>query len=552
MENKKATILIHPDSVFRIIWEVYTLLVALAATLVTPLIIVFRIPVSPLYAGFDFLVTVTFLVDIWVHFNSSYFLKHELITNRKMIAGRYIKTWFILDLIATIPLLWMFNVGRFGAGNRLFRFMRLVRLVKLFSTTKTLRRARNISFVNPAILRLFVLVFWIFIAAHLIACGWIYIGGYENDPENDFSSISTIYLKAFYWTVTTLTTIGYGDITPSEPTQYVYVIFIMLIGAAIYGFIIGSMANIIANIDIAKAHFREQMQNINIFLKFRNIPLDLQKRIRSYYSYLWETRRGYEESSMLSDLPPSLRTEVSLFLNREMIKRVPLFRNASSSLVKEIILNLKPVVYTPGDRVVGHGEVGCEMFFISSGSLNVTNRDGSIIYATLSAGQFFGETALVLQGNRTATVTAMDYCDLYVLEKETFDTILRRYPRFAEIVSKLSRQRQSENYMIQEEADKKEEITREAPIPAMPMTPSYRVVGNNVIWLSWSASPHADRYELIRRGAGERNWKRLSGSLLKPEFTDTNVPGREASYRLRGINHNGLGEWSPILRIRTV
>ena len=80
-----------------------------------------------------------------------------------------------------------------------------------------------------------------------------------------------------------------------------------------YGLVIGNIANLIANIDVAKTQYKEKMDRINAFLKYRSIPPRLQQKINDYYDYLWESRRGYDESSVLGDLPGPLKVSVSLF-----------------------------------------------------------------------------------------------------------------------------------------------------------------------------------------------------------------------------------------------
>jgi len=548
--------IIYPDSRFKIFWEVYILLVTVAVTIVAPLIVVFELKMTPALIIFDILVTLTFAFDIFIQFNTAFRKRHEVITDRKAIARRYLRGWFFLDLMATLPFTWIFISSRFKAVNRIFRFFRLARLFKLFGSSKTLNRARKLSFVNPAFMRLFMLVFWILVAGHIVACGWIFIGGVgEYTSGSEYSSNGAVYLEAFYWTVTTLTTIGYGDITPSTPVQFIYVIFIMLMGAAIYGFIIGNIANIIANIDVAKSQFREKLENIDTFLKYRGIPSELQKRIHDYYDYLWDSRRGYEESKLLRDLPSSLKTQVAFFLNRDIIEKVPLFKNASNEFVRDIILNLKPVIYTPGDAIVSFGEIGYEMYFISRGEVDVTNQEGTITYATLTSGQFFGEIALLLSTPRTATVKSRDYCDLYVLDKDTFDNILQRFPRFAKNVEELSDERRKELGLEKEEEDYIEIVedgVNEAsgPVPEAPEAPMHQILEDDVVRISWLPMNGADSYEIIRRGNGEEKWKRLSSATRNPVYLDLHTPKGEVSYRIRGINRHGSGKWSPVLTIR--
>ncbi len=251
------------------------------------------------------------------------------------------------------------------------------------------------------------------------------------------------YLEAFYWTITTLTTIGYGDVTPGGPLQIIYVIAIELLGAGMYGLVIGNIANLIANIDVAKTQYREKLDKVNAFLKYRNIPSALQRKINDYYEYLWESRRGYDESSVLEDLPDPLKVSVSLYLNKEIIEKVPVFEKASDDLIRDVIMNLQPVVFTPGDYIVKAGELGYDMFFISKGTVDVVSADERTSYATLAAGQFFGEIALLLSMPRTATIIAKEYCDFYRLDKETFDRILTRHPEFAETIQELADKRRA-------------------------------------------------------------------------------------------------------------
>jgi voltage-gated potassium channel len=539
--------IIHPESRFKVLWELYILVLTVLVTIIAPLIVVFQVSLTPALIFFDILVTISFTVDIVIQFNTGFMVRQELVTDRKAIARRYLRGWFILDLIATLPFAWVFASNRFAGLNRVFRFFRLARLFKLFGSSKILNRAKNLSFINPAFMRLFLLVFWILVAAHLIACGWIFIGG-----PGEYATNGETYLEAFYWTVTTLTTIGYGDITPAEPVQFIFVIVIMLIGAAIYGFIIGNIANIIANIDVAKSQFRERVETVDTFLKYRNIPGDLQKRIHDYYDYLWESRRGYEESQLLEDLPTSLKTQVAFFLNQDIIEKVPIFKNASREFIRDIILNLQPVIYTPGDEVITAGEIGYEMYFISRGEVDVTNEDGSITYATLTSGQFFGEIALLLSMPRTATVKARVYCDLYVLDKDTFDNILQRYPSFAKKIEQLADERRKELGFEKEEEELVtivEEVEVHGPVPPAPESVIHQVLEDDVVKITWLNVTGADSYEVIRQAPGDDKWKRLTSSTRNPVYLDLHAPKGELTYRVRATNRHGGGKWSAAVKV---
>ncbi len=430
---------IKPENRYRILWEIFIVAATIAVFIKVPLSVVFNNSTEKQILLFEFLISFIYIIDIVVQLNTALVIKMEVITDRHKIASVYLKKWFWIDLAAAFPFWIILHLLPLAFSAGLLGFVRLIRVIKIFRLIQTIGKLKRVSYINPNIMRMILLIFWIIIIAHFVACGWIILEGVSDEEGQPMQ-----YLNAFYWTITTLTTIGYGDITPSAKYQIIYTIFVEIIGAGLYGFIIGNIANLIANIDIARAQHRSKLEKINTFMQYRNIPHSLQKRVDDYYNYLWESRRGYDESSVLQDLPSSLKTSVSIFLNKEMIEKVPLFKGADDSLIREIILLLEPVVYTPGDYVVREGDIGYDMFFISKGSVDVMSGDESIVYATLSAGQFFGEIALLLSMPRTATIKAKEYCDLYRLEKEIFDRVIERYPDFTETMKKLADKRREE------------------------------------------------------------------------------------------------------------
>lgn len=433
---------INPENTFKVYWNLFILALTLACTFILPLAIVFDFESAVMMKVFDIVITIFFSIDIFINFNTAYEKKHTLITNKKDIKQHYLKGWFAWDLIATIP----FAIIFMGISSllllRFFRMLRLLRLIKLFSSNKLFRRLNATkSSINPGVIRMLFMVFWILIASHLVACVFIGIGGVSISD-----SMLTTYLQSFYWTITTLTTIGYGDITPdiTKNAQLFFTIITQLLGAGMYGFIIGNISNIIANIDVAKGAHKEKVERINSFLKYKNISPELQKRVNNYYDYLWETRRGYNEESVVDEFPVSLKTQISLQMNKDLISKVPIFKEAPDSFLKEVILNLKPVIYTPGDYIMIAGEVGYEMYFISRGKVDVMNEDESVTYVTLGEGAYIGEMALLLSTPRTATLKAIEYCDLYMLTKDMVDKILPRYPEIAKTMSKEAKRRQKE------------------------------------------------------------------------------------------------------------
>ena len=529
----------HPENKLRTSWDFFVLAITVLGAIVIPLSLVFDLSSSPAAASVLWIIPAVFVADIIVQFNTAFYRLGRTVTRGGSIAVRYLKSWFVMDLLAALPLGLIINSFVGDPGTALL-LVSLNPLLKLIHSGTVLYRIGG-SRVNPAILRLVLLVFWILLVAHLVSCGWIMISG---NPQN-LDSVP-LYIRAFYWTITTLTTIGYGDITPAGSVQTVFVIFIELLGAAMYGMIIGNIANLIANIDVAKSQYKDKLDKINAFLNYRNIPRDLQRKINDYYSYLWESRRGYDESAVLGDLPIALKTTVALQINREIIEKVPLFQTAGEDLIREIVLNLTPVVFTPGDTIVTAGEVGFQMYFISQGSVDVLSADKQTVYATLTAGQFFGEISLLLSMPRTATIRAREYCDLYRLDKDNFDRVIQRYPDFAERINELAEKRKAESEAIQKT---KENESKEKEIPEEIEDIQAEYAGGAVS-LRWNWVRELRHYEVIRRSPDTGKWVYVEKNLLEPNITDPHPEtDRPTVYRIRAIKTSGPGAWSAPLQI---
>ena len=354
-------------------------------------------------------------------------LQGRLVSSPEQVVAHYTKGWFWVDMPAAVP--WPLLTG--------VPLLQFLQLLKLARVAVLLLQWRQGNIYSATVLRLGTFVYWLLLTAHWLACGWLALGGINTETDT-----FTRYLRALYWCITTLATVGYGDITPSTNAQTVYAMVVMLLGVGVYGYVIGNVTTLLANIDLAKTHYRESMERLMAFMRYRHIPPPLQQRIRNYYTYLWENRLGYDESTIMAELPDSLRTEVALFLRRDFIEGAPLFQGASQELIRELALELRPVVFAPGDDIFRAGQFGRHMYFISRGMVQIISTDGVTVVNTLSDGDFFGEIALLFSQPRTASVRAVDYCDLYTLDKETFDRVLARYPDFAAHIHQMARSRQ--------------------------------------------------------------------------------------------------------------
>lgn len=281
------------------------------------------------------------------------------------------------------------------------------------------------------------------IILNAFACGWLLIYPPTEDPV-------TAYVKAMYWLVTTIATVGYGDITPTTNTGRFYAMFMMITGAAIWGILIASASRLMLASDRRKEQRKEKMEALQSFFSHYEIPKKLQGQVIGFYNHLLSRRISDDERAVLNELPTALQGELQIYMNLRPISRVSLFRGVSFACLADASKKLNQVFFAPGEQIIRKGDVGKEMYLIGHGSVTVHSGDQFI--ANLDAGHCFGEFALIGEGLRTADVTADTYCDIFTLSKTDFDEFIKTHEDLRRNIEKIS-------------ADRKKKSDATAPLP---------------------------------------------------------------------------------------
>lgn len=182
----------RPETPARILWDIFLMLVIVYQAISVPFRICFSVPVTGAWVSLEFTFTLVFILDIFVNFNTGFYMKGELVMTRKLIVKNYLKFWFWLDLLASFPYYWLSD-GPFSdepSDENLYRAPQVLRLIKLFRLLRLLRLAKlkrilmkiedhiasNSLATLFVLLRLLSVVFFI---AHWTACWWYFIGSQE-------------------------------------------------------------------------------------------------------------------------------------------------------------------------------------------------------------------------------------------------------------------------------------------------------------------------------------------------------------------------------------
>ncbi|GIZ04142.1 potassium voltage-gated channel subfamily H member 6 [Caerostris extrusa] len=293
-------------SPFKAVWDWIILLLVMYTAIFTPYVAAFLLSEEkadkrnrkygddPIVV-IDLLVDVMFIIDIIINFRTTYVNSNdEVISHPGKIAVHYLRGWFIIDVVAAIPFDLLFLGSETDETTTLIGLLKTARLLRL---VRVARKIDRYSEYGAAVLLLLVAAFALI--AHWLACIWYAIGNAERpflvnkigwldalarDTHQHYNnshggpSIKSKYVTALYFTFTSLTSVGFGNVAPNTNMEKVFAIIVMLVGSLMYASIFGNVSAIIQRLYSGTARYHTQLLRVKEFIRFHQIPNPLRQR----------------------------------------------------------------------------------------------------------------------------------------------------------------------------------------------------------------------------------------------------------------------------------
>eukprot|EP00063_Salmo_salar_P029446 XP_014004281.1 PREDICTED: potassium/sodium hyperpolarization-activated cyclic nucleotide-gated channel 2-like isoform X1 [Salmo salar] len=444
--------IIHPYSDFRFYWDFTMLMFMVGNLIIIPVgITFFKDETTAPWIIFNVVSDTFFLMDLVLNFRTGIVLEDntEIILDPKKIKRTYLKTWFLVDFISSIPVDYIFLIVEKGIDSEVYktaRALRIVRFTKILSLLRLLRLSRLIRYVHQweeifhmtydlasAVMRIFNLIGMMLLLCHWDGCLQFLVPMLQDFPQDCWVSLnkmvndswSELYSFALFKAMSHMLCIGYGRQAPESMSDIWLTMLSMIVGATCYAMFIGHATALIQSLDSSRRQYQEKYKQVEQYMSFHKLPADFRQKIHDYYEHRYQGKM-FDEESILEELNEPLREEIVNFNCRKLVASMPLFANTDPNFVTAMLTKLRFEVFQPGDYIIREGTIGKKMYFTQHGVTSVLTK--GTMGMKLSDGSYFGEICLLTRGRRTASVRADTYCRLYSLSVDNFNEVLEEYP----------------------------------------------------------------------------------------------------------------------------
>ncbi|XP_042465861.1 potassium channel KAT3-like [Zingiber officinale] len=430
--------IISPNNPHYRLWEMFLIILVLYSAWICPFEFAFLRYLPSKIFLVDNVVNSIFAIDIALTFFVAYvdLKSYLLVDDPKRIAVRYLSTWFIFDACSTFPFHSMslvFNRHGNSLGFKLLSMLRLWRLRRVSSLFARLEKDIRLNYFWTRCIKLLSVTLFV---VHCSGCFNYMIADRYPDPKRTWigavipnfqeDSLWIRYVTALYWSITTLTTTGYGDLHAENIREMLFDICYMFFNLGLTAYLIGNMTNLVVHGTSRTKNFRDTIQAASEFVSRNKLPKHIEEQMLSHICLRFKTEE-LKQQKILDCLPKAIQSSIAEHLFLPIVQKVYLFQGVSLNLIFQLVSEMQAEYFAPNEDVILQKETPTDLYIIVSGSVEVVMYSDGIeeVHEKVTTGGVFGEIGVLCKISQPFTVRTIELSQILRLNRSALHNTIQ-------------------------------------------------------------------------------------------------------------------------------
>ena len=440
--------IIEPYNFYYIIFQCFIFLIIGYFMIIYPISFAFNYNIPFFIQIFiDFFFFIDLIINFFVTF---YDEKGEIVMNLKSCILNYLSKNFLKNLIIT------FSSPIFFKSKSYFKILPLIRIFKFIDFRYlekdselfydkliiNLHIIQSLSVHNPlySFIEFFISFF---ILLHISTCIFILLINldYPNYTTLNYSdSNKRKYLTGFYFSLTTILTVGYGDVTPLNKNERLYSIILMIIGVCLYSCVLSILSSLFEDFQNKERNNKKNFYLLDDLRDIYHIPNDIYHKVLRYLKYS-SIVNSKDNKFLINSLPKYYKSVLLYEIHGECINNLNFFKQKSIEFKYKAILFLKELNLIKGEYLIQTGDITEEFYMIKKGILQIQKETiiKDIKILKMREKEHFG--LIYMTSGIPMPFDILSYskiCELFFIKKSDFIELYEDYPNEIEKMLNLS------------------------------------------------------------------------------------------------------------------